>query len=138
MSVDFEGRNDVEVTEIVKARKQHKCRACGETIPAGHRYERHSSLFDGQWYSCKRCLRCVAIFEHLQSRETGWDCGPDWELNCGHTYEEMHGEPPPEEIARLAFVTAEEMQRRLTDELASQASSVLTHDPCAPTTGDAP
>lgn len=89
-----------------KARKPHKCHACGETIPVGTVYSRTFHVFDGKAYTTKRCPRCQVIFEHLSARisKEGDDeefC--DAKLNCGHEYKERWGEPPSEALAALAF-----------------------------------
>ena len=89
-----------------KARVEHKCDACGETIPRGTVYSRTFYVFDGDANVTKRCPRCQVIFKHLDSRikDHGDDeefC--DQELNCGHEYGERWGTEPPEEIAALAF-----------------------------------
>nr|NIP90585.1 hypothetical protein [Gammaproteobacteria bacterium]NIR32916.1 hypothetical protein [Gammaproteobacteria bacterium]NIR84714.1 hypothetical protein [Gammaproteobacteria bacterium]NIU07263.1 hypothetical protein [Gammaproteobacteria bacterium]NIV52870.1 hypothetical protein [Gammaproteobacteria bacterium] len=86
-----------------KARKPHTCCACGERIPAGHRYYYTFQISEGDAETWQHCARCKALLEHLWSVLPD-DEIPDPELNCGHTYEEMHGEPPPPEIAELAFV----------------------------------
>lgn len=87
------------------ARKEHRCDACGEKINPGNRYESLFQVADGEVYTCKRCRRCCAIYDHLydlmvsDSEEL-----PDWELKCGHTYEERWGVRPPDSIAELAFL----------------------------------
>jgi len=97
--------------ERPRARKPHRCDACRETIRPGDVYIRCRSLSDGQWNEIARCLRCEAIYQHLGERGAG-DLVPDWTLDCGETYEDHWDEPPPDEIAALAFVTPDEMQRR--------------------------
>ena len=118
MSSMFDGTNDVWDERLLKARKAHKCTACGETIAKGHRYWRAGALFDGQWNTHKRCLRCKAIFDHLVARvvTTGMylDEGIAVDLDCGQDYQDAWGEDPPPEIAALAFVTQDEMQERKT------------------------
>ena len=84
-----------------KARKEHTCSACGETIAPRQRYYRVALVFDGSASTVKRCARCQKIHEHL--RDLGSDSWPDERLNCGHDYEDMHDVPPPPEIAALAF-----------------------------------
>lgn len=88
----------------VSAIKDRPCQACGEIIPKHHIYVRVGILFDEEWDNIFRCLRCEAIHEHLVSLiEPGDGVWPNDRLDCGHTYEEMHGGSPPEEIEALAF-----------------------------------
>lgn len=95
----------------VKARKAHRCAACGEPIKPGQRYYRIGMVYDRIAESLKRCQRCQRIHEHLRSvSDRGNREWPDERLRCGHEYEELHGEPPPDEIAALAFVLPDEMQ----------------------------
>jgi hypothetical protein len=42
-----------------------------------------------------------------------YDEWPDEQLMCGHEYVETHGAEPPPRIARLAFLTADDMQAEL-------------------------
>lgn len=97
-----------------KARKEHTCCACEETIRPGDYYHLTTVINDGLVVRYKRCVRCQRIHVHL--RELGdYDCDggvwPDEELSCGQDYEQHWGKPPPTEIAALAFATADEMQR---------------------------
>lgn len=98
--------------QIRRARKDHFCSACGETIHRGDLYSYTFGVFDGATEQVKRCARCELIFRHLDSL-TGPDEAVDRELNCGHTYEYRHGEPPPEDIAALAFALRIEAQAQL-------------------------
>jgi hypothetical protein len=45
----------------VKARKEHKCCACGETIQVGQIYEYTTYKFEGIFITDKTCLTCVRI-----------------------------------------------------------------------------
>lgn len=49
------------LSDIVKARKPHKCEECGEVIPVGAKYERNKWLFDGEWSRMDVCLICAEI-----------------------------------------------------------------------------
>lgn len=91
------------------ARKAHVCCACKEIIPAGDYYHRVFVVFDGQIDTFKRCLRCEAIHAHLIVKGQG-DAYPNEALDCGEEYEREWGSPPPDEIAKLAFVTGHELQ----------------------------
>src|SRR5690606_9515832 len=97
-------------TDIRRARSDYRCCACRETIRRGDRYARQYVLFEGKYQNWKRCLRCEAIYQWLVENNPDSDSGVDERLNCGHTFEDIHGEPPPLELARLAFMTADEAQ----------------------------
>lgn len=91
-----------------KARKEHTCDACHETIAPGQRYHRTALLYDGSWSTTNRCERCQAIFEHLSVRikKEGSMVDDEYcnaELNCGHEYKKRWDEEPPPDIAALAF-----------------------------------
>ena len=93
--------------KTVRARKPHRCGACGETIQPGHLYTRESWEFDGTAGTDKRCQRCELIYQHLLCRteqdRTRWEQGVDPQLACGHDYAEAWDEEPPPAIAALAF-----------------------------------
>lgn len=116
MSVWAEETYDVYDEYTVKARKSHECCACDDGIAPGHRYTRVGIVHDGRAWALKRCLRCQTIHKHLRTVLTERDEWPDEYLACGHEYEEMHGEPPPPEIARLAFLTPAEVQAAMRGE----------------------
>lgn len=101
-----------------RARKEHDCCACHQTIRKGDRYVYVSSVYDGAVYTYKRCLRCEAMHSHL-ARKMAADGEtyefPDEELNCGHTYEERWETPPPPELVALAFMTPDEAQAQLNN-----------------------
>jgi len=44
-----------------KARVEHQCCECGETIQPGQHYERTEGLWDGRWDTFKTCAPCVEI-----------------------------------------------------------------------------
>lgn len=113
MSVEIEGYCEVWKIEQRRARKEHACDACGETIQPGHVYANHFTVFRGDAENVKRCLKCETIYQHLCSLEDDADFQPDIRLACGHTYEENWNRPPPDEIARLAFMTPDEIQQAL-------------------------
>lgn len=94
----------------VKARKEHQCCACKETIHARTTYWVISWVFEGVAESVKRCERCQAIHIHLRKRcaDSGSDMWPNERLACGLTYEGEWGELP-EHIAALAFALPSEV-----------------------------
>lgn len=129
MSVDCDGGETVVVDNQrqVRARKEHRCTACSETIERGHLYVRHTLIYGGTVDQTIRCLRCDAIYKQLcqihreanaanrkRVRETHYgDYDTDWPavaLDCGHEFKERWGVEPPPELARLAFLTPAEMQ----------------------------
>jgi hypothetical protein len=115
VSVDLDGYNEVQNTAIRQARKLHKCDACRTAIKPGERYRYVFTVYDGEADTTKRCLRCEAIYRHLCDINTDSDTGVDGALNCGHSYRDIHECDPPEEIARLAFLTAAEVEAGLTE-----------------------
>ncbi len=117
MSISVDGTNEVQSSRIVCARKEHKCCACHETIRVGDKYEYFFLVYEGDPDYFKRCLRCKAIYDELVSRlntrGADWEEWVDFSLNCGHSWEEVQDEPCPDHIARLAFLTPDEIQREL-------------------------
>jgi len=97
-----------------RARKEHRCCACRETIRVGHVYEVLTSCWEGSLETYKRCLRCVAMWRLLVDahRDARTEWGVDWELDCGHAWSEFFEGEPPLALQELAFKTAEEMQQR--------------------------
>ena len=47
--------------KMVRARSDHTCTECAETIPPGHIYERVRGLWDGDWITYKTCGRCYDL-----------------------------------------------------------------------------
>jgi len=47
-------------SQIHRAKKEHKCSMCGETIKVGERYCRYSGKYDGEFFDEKQCLFCEA------------------------------------------------------------------------------
>lgn len=90
-----------------RARKTHRCQACGLTINPGERYASVHAVWAGSAETIKRCGRCQTIHEHLKQQGNG-DTWPDERLDCGLDYEEEWGEPPPLEIQAVVFATSEE------------------------------
>lgn len=44
--------------KVVKARKPHKCTACGGLILVGEKYLKHVDRFEGEFHSEKMCDSC--------------------------------------------------------------------------------
>ena len=53
------------------------------------------------------------MYEHLCDISAD-DHAPNPRLDCGHGYAEVHDEPPPDAIAALAFMTADEQDALVT------------------------
>jgi hypothetical protein len=88
-----------------RARKDHRCSACGETIRAGSLYTRIGVVFDGTAETVKQCGRCRAIFLAICDQDR---CSPiDLGLNCGESWESVFGPCPPD-VAALAFMLPHE------------------------------
>lgn len=51
--------------KIRKARKEHICCECRETIKPGEKYEHVSGCWDGSWSTYKTCLVCLNIRKDL-------------------------------------------------------------------------
>ena len=96
----------VSHTSWRNARKAWTCSACKEPIEVGQKYRYVCFLFDGRWYTFRRCERCQAIYAHLAERMDVEGNGEEFcadALDCGHTYEDRWDEEPPAHIAALAF-----------------------------------
>ena len=105
----------------VVARAEYPCACCSATIRPGDLHYSASWLWCGSYESFRRCARCHLLFLDLRALhkkhdirdEDGSPMGVDPELNCGHSFEKVFGREPPEELARLAFLTADEVQAML-------------------------
>lgn len=92
---------------VRRARKEHCCCACGETIRPGDRYSVSSGIWDGEPDSFKHCLRCRTMINMLME----YLHEPiDLELSCGETWESVFDRPPPPRVAELAFLSRDEGQ----------------------------
>lgn len=95
-----------------RARKEHCCGACKIVIRRGDRYARIFILgSEGEPSTVKRCLGCQHIHEHLRALGQHDGLWPDEELDCGEDYVDNWGREPPDDIAKIPFMTADEMQR---------------------------
>lgn len=61
-----------------KARKEHACECCGETIQKGQLYVCIDALFDESWWSGKRCIQCDRIVEDYCCGVMGEDAAWEW------------------------------------------------------------
>lgn len=104
----------VDYTTRQRARIEHKCSCCGETIPRTHFYFRQFLVWGGTIDTIKRCARCQALYDALVTSHPGdWETAVALRLDCGHSYREVYEADPPPELARLAFLTPDEMQADL-------------------------
>jgi hypothetical protein len=92
---------------VRKARKEHTCSACRLPILPGHYYASVFLLYDGDAETIKRCGSCQTTHLHLRKLGDPHGMWPNEKLNCGKSYEGEWDEEPPEEIAALPFLNAE-------------------------------
>jgi hypothetical protein len=114
MGCDF----DYAAADDQGAQKKHTCSACARPILAGTRYVRHVRINEvgDRPETWKRCAACELIYRHLCER-AGWTgVEPDPGLACGHSYEDVYREPPPAEIAALAFALPGEVSLSIDSE----------------------
>lgn len=106
---------------VRRARKTHKCYACGRKIHSGQKYSYTFVVSEGEQYKIKRCGACEITYRHLDKlcrehneseHSTDW-LVPELDLSCGLAYAEEWGGPPPEHIARLPFLTDDEAAQLL-------------------------
>ncbi len=102
---------DVLTSRQQRARKEHKCCACSETIRRGDVYQRSFACSREGADSYKHCLRCSKMLDAIRDALPS-DTAIAWELDCGELWTTAIGDLP-EDIAALAFMTADEAQRRL-------------------------
>jgi hypothetical protein len=87
-SCDFDGEPvEVFTSRIVKARKEHKCSECSEAIKKGERHLYYTSKCEGEWFTDRSCLVCVAIAEDLCCGKYSFGGLRDMLIeNCGFDY----------------------------------------------------
>lgn len=73
----------------VKARKSHRCSACGTRIDVGTRYNRFSGKFDGDMFSIATCSDCYWIRE-------AFTCEQDEHIPSEVLWDTMHENVFPE------------------------------------------
>lgn len=108
MCEEFDG-SELIVSAWRKARKEHRCFACRETIRVGDRYH-FTAQRDDEFCMFKHCARCWAMGQAvLRAGADSWQ----YDLRCGVSWQEAFGGDPPDEVARLAFLTPDEAQTEL-------------------------
>lgn len=76
--VDFDGETAEFFSErMVKARKDHVCTECGDTIKKGDTYEYVVGKWEGDFDYYKTCQTCKNIRNDLF--QCGWTYGNMWE-----------------------------------------------------------
>lgn len=124
VSADDDGESPINFEHGPKtARREHTCVCCASTIRPGDTYQRVSWLCpeSRRYAAIVRCARCQLLYLALRKlhraediRDSdGEEMGVDPELSCGHSFEKVFGRAPPEELQRLAFLTADEVQSLL-------------------------
>lgn len=103
------GDPDYDSTEVHsgwrRARKEHRCVACRETIRRGDRYHRTVQAYDGTVDESRHCARCWFMCEAL------WADGVEsveLDLNCGEIWDD-----PPDDVAALAFMSPSDAQAKI-------------------------
>lgn len=98
---------------VNKARKHHVCTACGDDIRVGDKYSYTSLVAEGSVEVIKRCMRCEYIYRTLRNDLAAGRLDGEYvcpALDCGHRYEETHSGPMPDHLARIAFMSLDELQ----------------------------
>jgi hypothetical protein len=92
---------------IRKARKEHECCECGESIRPGQKYEDATGIDgEGESYQFRTCLTCKAIREHYCPHGWMWTCLAETIQEClGFDYRTL----PTEAEARA--IDAEDAKR---------------------------
>jgi hypothetical protein len=88
-----DGDGGYAVETYPKARKQHICTECRDTISPGETYERAAVFSDGHVSTFKTCRLCLRIRRSLF--RCGWYYGHIW-----HDIMDLYGVGPNGEIAR--------------------------------------
>lgn len=91
-----------------RARKDHRCSACGNTIPKGHKYHIEKLFLghNGGIDMYKHCVRCSMMYELLRRTARPGDL-IDLTLDCGEVWDGPEDSP----FQLLAFLTPEDGQR---------------------------
>ncbi len=104
---------DVFVVKWRRARKEHHCITCQEAILSKELYLYSSYVYEGMPGDYKMCARCDALLKVLHEKNKDDRFAPAYlcpELPCEETWQEVFGEEPPEDVAKLAFMNRVEVQ----------------------------
>lgn len=103
-----------------RARKEHTCCACQETIRIGDVYRytfAYARNYTDKPDQYKHCLRCAKMSDEiLAASEPGTAIA--WELDCGEDWRDAIGDLP-DHVAALAFMTRDEQQALLAKKTTS-------------------
>lgn len=108
MSCD-ENTPDAYCEQRRTARKEHICCACKETIRTRDQYVYISGIWEGAPNSFKQCLRCNQLMCLISDEPD--NTGVQIDLQCGHAWQDVFSDDPPERVQRLAFMTRDEAQK---------------------------
>jgi hypothetical protein len=108
VSYSYDDCYTVHEVDIRKARKEHVCSACKLAIKPGDYYAAVFIVFDGSTQTYKRCGACHTTHEHLRKLCEPIGMWPKEDLSCGLDYAEEWGDEPPDEIAALPLLSADE------------------------------
>lgn len=61
INVEHDGAAEVYSQVLRRARKEHDCGECADTIMPGDLYEHFSGLWEHGWETHKTCARCVNV-----------------------------------------------------------------------------
>jgi hypothetical protein len=100
----------------VRARKEHRCYACRETIRPSDLYHREAGAQEGDFFLHKHCARCWQMLNYL-AKHTGEPVA--YGLDCGEEYEYEGNEADP--AHELAFMTQDEAQAKADETLRANA-----------------
>ncbi len=103
MCFDYDDYPEFSRAAQVKARKPHRCSACGATIQAGDEYESISGKSDGYFWVSKVCRRCCydryRIVEHELAEGCKWqEAWPAVDDIVEHLHETGLGQTRPEDV----------------------------------------
>jgi hypothetical protein len=91
-----------------KARKEHRCCECRETIKPGDSYHYTSGIWDGRACSFKLCAKCEALRQYIfgedmEARHEGLEFeggAREWCVNCDEDFAELRDKVWQEKIAK--------------------------------------
>jgi hypothetical protein len=71
-----DGDGETLSVKTPKARKEHICGECHQTINTGEKYEVYTGTWEGDFFTAKTCSSCVEVREQYIS---GYAFGEVWE-----------------------------------------------------------
>lgn len=82
---------DIWDTNIIQARKQHRCGECRALIEPGDLYYKTDALMEGDWIHHKMCEKCGDLSESMAAMGFCWILG---ELSEAHHEYLLDYSPP--------------------------------------------